>query len=140
MFLINKKGKSFVTIIVAFALLVLILRLVTEKALILISARNEATAQANLKALAVALDSYANDNQGVYPNSISVLTRSNPLYLDKDYIAESPMKGYTYSCIRLEASGYNCYAFPLRCKLTGNLAFTVTTKGILISEDCTTKE
>ena len=112
MFLINKKGKSFVTIIVAFALLVLILRLVTEKALILISARNEATAQANLKALAAALDSYANDNQGVYPNSISVLTRSNPLYLDKDYIAESPMKGYTYSCIRLEASGYNCYAFP----------------------------
>jgi type II secretory pathway pseudopilin PulG len=140
MFLINKRGKSFVTIIVAFALLILILRLATEKALILISARNEAVAQANLKALAAALDSYANDNQGVYPDSISLLTQSSPLYLDNDYIAESPIKGYTYSCTRLEDSGYNCYAFPLRCKLTGNLAFTITTRGILISEDCTAKE
>lgn len=127
-------------IMVVIALSALTLRIVTEKILTVICTQNEATAQANLKAIAAALDSYARDNQGVYPKSVSLLSQSNPLYLDKDYIAESPIKGYTYNCVRLEASGYNCYAFPSRCKLTGNLAFTVTTGGILISEDCSTKE
>ncbi|OQB16561.1 MAG: hypothetical protein BWY16_00024 [Candidatus Omnitrophica bacterium ADurb.Bin205] len=137
---LTERGKSFVAIMVVIALSALTLRIVTEKILTVICTQNEATAQANLKAIAAALDSYARDNQGVYPKSVSLLSQSNPLYLDKDYIAESPIKGYTYNCVRLEASGYNCYAFPSRCKLTGNLAFTVTTGGILISEDCSTKE
>lgn len=136
----TEKGKSFVTIMVVIALLALALRIATEKILTVTCSQNESTAQTTLKAIAAALDSYARDNQGVYPKSVSMLSQSSPLYLDKDYIAESPIKGYTYNCVRLDASGYNCYAFPLRCKLTGNLAFTVTTGGILISEDCSTKE
>jgi len=139
MFLTNK-GKSFVAIMVVIALSALALRAATEKILNVTCAQNEATAQATLKAIAAALDSYARDNQGVYPKSVSSLIQSNPVYLDKDYIADSPIKGYTYNCTRLDVSGYNCYAFPSRCKLTGNFAFTVTTGGILISEDCSTKE
>lgn len=125
---------------VAIALSALLLRFAAEKILLVISAQNESAAQANLKSIAAALDNYARNNQGVYPNSIFALTRSSPAYLDRDYIADSPIKGYTYSCARLDASGYNCYAFPSRCKLTGNLAFTVTTGNLLISEDCDTKD
>ena len=75
-------------IMVVIALSALTLRIVTEKILTVICTQNEATAQANLKAIAAALDSYARDNQGVYPKSVSLLSQSNPLYLDKDYIAE----------------------------------------------------
>lgn len=137
---LTEKGKSFVMIMVIVALLALALRILTDKILTVTCSQNEATAQATLKAIAAALDNYARDNKGVYPKSVSLLSQSTPFYLDKDYIAESPIRGYTYNCARLDASGYNCYAFPSKCKLTGNLAYTVTTGGILIPEDCTTKE
>lgn len=127
-------------IIIIIALSALLLRVGVEKILEITCSQNEASAQATLKSIAAALDSYARDNQGAYPKSLSSLSQSNPLYLDKDYIAESPVKGYTYNCTRLDPSGYNCYAFPLRCKITGNFAYTVTTGGILIPESCDTKE
>jgi len=129
-----------VAIMVVIALSALLLRIAIEKILLTTSSQNEAAAQATLKSIATALDNYARDNQGVYPKSISVLSQSKPVYLDRDYITESPIKGYTYNCARLEESGYSCYAFPSRCKLTGILNFTVTTGNLLISEDCSKKE
>ncbi|MBN2831439.1 MAG: type II secretion system protein [Candidatus Omnitrophica bacterium] len=140
MFLKNKKGRSFVMIMVVIALAALFLRITAEKILSVTTSQNEAATQATLKSIATALDSYARDNQGVYPKSISSLVQSKPAYLDRDYIKESPVKGYAYNCARLDESGYICYAFPSRCKLTGNLAFTVTTGNILISEDCSLKK
>ena len=134
------KAKSFVVIMIAIALSALLLRIAIEKVVELSSAQNEAIAQATLKSIATALDNYARDNQGIYPKSVSMLSQSKPVYLDKDYITQSPIKGYSYSCGRLDASGYSCYAFPTRCRLTGRVAFTVTTGNLLISEDCRKKE
>jgi len=140
MLLENNKAKSFVIIMVIIALCALLLRAVSERILSVVSSQNEAMAEATLKSIATALDNYARDNQGVYPKSVAILTQATPAYLDRDYIFDSPLKGYTYSCGRLDASGYNCHAFPSSCKLTGSLAFTVTTGNILISEDCSIKE
>ena len=127
-------------IMVVIALSALLLRVGIEKVLLVTGAQNEAAAQATLKSIAIALDNYARANQGVYPKSLSVLSESRPAYLDKDYIWESPVKGYAYNCTRLDASGYSCYAFPSKCKLTGSLVFTVTTGNLLLSEDCSEKE
>jgi len=140
MFLMNEKSRSFVAIMIVIVLIAFLLRFAIEKALTVTCAQNESAAQATLKSIATALDNYARDNQGVYPKSVFVLSQSNPRYLDRDYIAESPIKGYTYNCARLDASGYSCYAFPSRCKFTGTLAFTVTTGNILLSEDCGLKD
>jgi type II secretory pathway pseudopilin PulG len=136
----EEKAKSFVLIMVVIALSALVLRVALGKIIEITSAQNETMAQSNLKSIAIALDNYARDNQGVYPKALSILSRSKPAYLDKDYAAESSIKGYSYSCTRLDSSGYSCYAFPTKCKLTGKLAFTVTTGNLLISEDCNKKE
>ena len=103
-------------------------------------AQNESNAQTTLKLISTAFENYAKDNHGAYPANISVLTRSTPPYLDKDYLKQSPIKGYHYNCNRLDAAGYSCHAFPTRCRLTGKLEFSVTTGSLLISEDCGVKE
>lgn len=118
----------------------LVLRIVIEQIIRITITQNESSACANLKLISAALENYAFDHRGIYPASFSNLTQSKPAYLDKDYITQSSSKGYSYSCPRLELSGYACYASPLRCKLTGKMVYTVTTGGSLISEDCSRKE
>ena len=140
MIIVQKKAKSFVLIMVVIALSAILLRIAIGKIIEITSSQNEVMAQSTLKSIATALDNYARDNQGVYPKALSILSQSTPAYLDKDYAAEPAIKGYSYSCTRLDSSGYSCYAFPTKCNLTGNLAFTVTTGNLLISEDCNKKE
>ena len=118
----------------------LLLRIVIDRVIKINIAQNESTAQGTLKLIATALENYSNDNRGGYPEDLSLLTKPSPPYLDKDYITQSPFKGYNYSCLRLEASGYNCSASPARCKLSGNLVYNITTGGILVSEECNKKE
>lgn len=136
----EKRAKSFVLIMIVIALSAISLRVIAGRVIEITSSQNEAMAQSTLKSIATALDNYARDNQGVYPKALSVLSNSVPPYLDKDYASEAAIKGYSYSCTRLDSSGYSCYAFPTKCKLTGKLAFTVTTGNLLISEDCNKKE
>lgn len=118
----------------------LLLRIVIDRVIKINIAQNESTAQGTLKLISTALENYSNDNRGVYPDNLSVLTEPSPPYLDKDYITQSPFKGYNYSCLRMEASGYSCSAQPTRCRLTGNLVYNITTGGILVSEECSKKE
>ena len=127
-------------IMVVIALTALALRMIISEIINVTSAQNEASAQSTLKLISTALENYAKNNQGVYPLKISVLTQSQPSYLDKDYIKQSPVKGYIYNCSRLDATGYSCSAFPARCKLTGKTVFTVTTGSLLISEGCDKEE
>ncbi|MFA5311343.1 MAG: type II secretion system protein [Candidatus Omnitrophota bacterium] len=136
----ENRGRSFIAIMVIIALSALLLRVALEKVLVITCAQNEASAQATLKAMAAALDNYARDHKEAYPKSITTLIKYEPAYLDRDYMAESPMKGYIYNCARLDESGYSCYAFPQRCGLTGNLSFTVTTGNLLVSENCREKD
>lgn len=136
----NIKARSFVVIMIVIAMSALVLRMLMGWFINMNIAQNESNAQSTLKLISAALENYSKDNQGVYPVQFSVLTESKPPYLDKDYIKQSPVKGYDYDCTRLDATGYSCYAFPTRCKLTGMVAFSVTTGNLLISEDCDKKE
>ena len=136
----TKKTRSFVTVMVIIAVCALLLRVLIDKAIRFYINQNESNASSILKLVSTALENYADDNQGVYPQNLLALTQSNPSYLDKNYIAQSPSRGYNYGCVRLEASGYICHASPIRCKLTGKMVFTVTTGGLLVSEKCQEKE
>ncbi|MFA5062651.1 MAG: hypothetical protein WC578_01070 [Candidatus Omnitrophota bacterium] len=136
----NNKGRSFVVIMIVIALSALALRTIINGIINVTSTQNEANAQSTLKLVSAALENYAKNNQGAYPAKFSVLTQSQPQYLDKDYIKQSPVKGYSYNCSRLDAAGYNCHASPVRCKMTGKVNFSVTTGSLLISEDCADKE
>lgn len=136
----NKRARSFVVIMIVIALSALALRMLIGELISVKSSQNESNAQSTLKLISTALENYAKDNQGLYPAKISVLLQAKPAYLDKDYLKLSPIKGYTYNCSRMDAAGYSCQALPTRCKLTGNVEFSVTTGSLLISEDCETEE
>ncbi len=86
------------------------------------------------------MENYSRDHLSSYPASISLLLKSEPAYIDKDYVSESVVKGYSFSCPRLETSGYSCHAEPVQCQLSGTKQFTVTTGGVIVSEDCDKKE
>ncbi len=136
----GEKAKSFVTIMIVIAVLALILRVVIERVIDINIAQNESNAQGTLKLISAALENYAKDNQGTYPTDLSALTSAKPAYLDREYIAPSASKGYNYNCSRLEASGYSCTAGPTRCNLTGKISYTITTGGVLVSEECERKD
>jgi len=133
-------AKSFVTIMIVIAVSALLLRITVEKLIKINIAQNESNASLTLKLISAALENYAKDNQGIFPVKISVLTKTSPPYLDKDYLTQSPFKGYNLSCSRLEASGYSCSAIPVKCRLSGNLIHSVSTGGLLISEECSRKD
>jgi len=136
----NKQARSFVVIMIVIALSALALRMLIGKVINVTSSQNESNAQTTLKLISTAFENYAKDNHGAYPANIAVLIQSKPPYLDKDYLKQSPIKGYSYDCNRLDAAGYSCHAFPTRCRLTGKLEFSVTTGSLLISEDCDVNE
>lgn len=132
----DKAGRSFVLIMVVIAFTALLLRVVIERIVKINIAQNESTASLTLKLISTALENYAKDKEGVFPTGFSSLLKGTPSYVDKDFLKNSPVKGYLFSCPRLEASGYSCYATPAKCRLTGSLVYNVSTGGILVSEEC----
>jgi hypothetical protein len=138
--MIGKKAKSFVTIMIVIAVCALLLRIVIEQLIKINIAQNESHISVALKQVSAALENYAANNKGVYPSSLSVLRETKPAYLDKDYFTKSPFRGYNFSCPRLEPGGYSCYASPIRCKLTGNTIYTISTGSLLVSQGCEGKE
>lgn len=136
----NIKGTSFVAITIIVAVLALALRFTVEQVIKINIVQNESNALNTVKLISTALENYAKQNVGVFPASLSVLLQTKPPYLDKDYITQSPIKGYNYNFSRLEPYTYSLKAVPAKCNLTGKKAFSVTTGGLLISEDCFKKE
>jgi type II secretory pathway pseudopilin PulG len=135
----NQKARSFVMIMVAIGLSALLLRTALQKFIIYNIERNQSLAQVNLKLFYTALENYAKDNKGVYPEDISKLTKGEPVYLQKDYLSVPSVSGYEYDCRRLDSTGYNCSAAPVNCNLTGKKVYTMSTGGLIISEDCDKK-
>ena len=132
-------GKSFVAIMIVIGLVSLALRFGVSRFITLSIAQNESDAQVTLKMIAAAIDNYAKDHLGVYPSNLSLLVKNKPSYLDKDYVSGSVIKGYDYSCARLDETGYSCSAVPQICNFSGRKIFTITGGG-LSSDDCVKKE
>jgi len=135
----NCKAKSFVTIMVVVALSAFLLRLGLHRIIIYRIEQNQLAAQINLKLFSTAMENYASDNKNVYAQSIDLLTKHNPVYLERDYLAITSLRGYEYDCQRLDAGGYSCTASPVDCKLSGKMVYTVSTGGLMMTENCDRK-
>jgi len=135
----NRKARSFVTIMIVAALSALLLRLAVQKIIVYNIEHNQLLAQVNLKLLSTALENYAKNNKSAYPARVEQLTKSNPVYLERNYLAVSSIRGYEYDCQRLDAAGYNCSATPVDCKLSGKMVYSVSTGGLIIAESCDKK-
>ncbi len=135
----NRKARSFVTIMVVVALSALVLRLAIHRIIIYQIRQNQLNAQVNLKLFSTAMENYAKDNKNIYPVSIDLLINHDPVYLERDYLAATAVRGYEYDCQRLDATGYSCTASPSNCKLTGNVIYSVSTGGLLMAQECDEK-
>lgn len=135
----NCKARSFVTIMVVVALCALLLRLGLHRIILYRIEQNQSLAQVNLKLFSIALENYAKDNKNVYPASIDLLTKSDPVYLQRDYLAATSIHGYEYDCQRFDASGYSCTASPVNCKLSGKMIYVVSTGGLIMTQNCDKK-
>lgn len=137
--MLNRRAKSFVMIMIVVALSALLLRLGLHRIIIYWIQQNQLLAQVNLKLFSTAMENYAKDNKNVYPVSIDLLTKHDPVYLEKDYLAATSLRGYEYDCQRLDTTGYNCTASPVSCKLTGKMVYAVSTGGLIMAQGCDKK-
>lgn len=136
----NKNARSFVGIMLVIAVLSLFLRIAIEKIIKFNIVQNESNVESTLKLISAAFENYAKDHLGQYPANFYVLTSGKPSYLDRDYLSDSPIKGYDYNCQRLETLGYSCQAVPIKCGLSGKKSYYVTTGSVITYEDCSKKE
>ncbi|HOU36835.1 MAG TPA: hypothetical protein PK562_06155, partial [Candidatus Omnitrophota bacterium] len=133
----DNKARSFLTVIIIMAFVALILRFSVEQVMQWAIDQNEAAAQESLKLVSTALELYAKDHMGQYPQNLKSLIQSRPAYINPDYISESSKrKGYVFSCSRLEQASYSCSERPASCGITGKRVFTATTGGSMIIEEC----
>jgi len=137
--LLNREARSFVLIMIVAALSALFLRLAIEKIIIYNLEHNQLLAQVNLKLLSTALENYAKNNKNTYPASVDQLIKSKPVYLERNYLAVSSIRGYAYDCQRLDPAGYNCSAAPVDCRLSGKMVYAVSTGGLILAENCDKK-
>ncbi|MFC1674368.1 hypothetical protein ACFL1K_00525 [Candidatus Omnitrophota bacterium] len=133
------KAKSFVVIMISIAVMALLLRFAVKKAIEVIAAQNQANASRTLKLISAALENYAKDAKE-FPQNFNLLVESEPAYLDRDYISESPRRGYIFDCARFEPSGYSCSAAPTKCGRTGSMSYAISTGGVFVSEKCSSDE
>ncbi|MCX5699895.1 MAG: hypothetical protein NTX01_09435 [Candidatus Omnitrophica bacterium] len=132
----NRRAKSFVTIMVVVAISALLLRLGLHRIIIYRIQQNQLLAQVNLKLFSTAMENYAKDNKNTYPANVDLLTKANPVYLEKDYLAAPAVGGYEYDCQRLDAAGYSCTASPVNCQFSGKMVYAVSTGGLIMAENC----
>ena len=97
---------------------------------------NESSTRAALKTIAAALETHASDTGVGYPTNISALLEGDPPYINRNYIAESPIEGYNYGCDFLEVGGYSCSATPVSCNQTGSKIYTITTGALFSEKEC----
>ena len=91
---------------------------------------NESHAQATLRTISTAAESFAAANDGLYPVGIAALTGAVPPYLNEDYTAAA-RQGYTFACGTMVADDYCCTAVPTTVNVTGTRSFTINTGGIM---------
>jgi len=135
-YMLNKKARSFVVVMIVVALAALVLRMAIVQFINFSVVQNQANAQETLKLIATALENYAKDHLGVFPVSLEALSQAKPAYIEKEYIEFNSVKGYNFNCLRLEPSGYTCSASPGRCNLSGKKIYTITTGHVLTEEEC----
>jgi len=113
----TEKGFTLVEIMIVIAIIVIVIAMISVNLVRSKAIAMEANAQATLKTISTAIESYAGANEGVYfaGSDLNVLYDIDPKYINKDYVAdcsvESPCQGYSYEC-DLSLAGYTCTATP----------------------------
>ncbi len=132
----KRKGFTLVEIMIVVAIIALLAAIAIPNLLRSRLNAAEANAQATLKTMSTAFESYAAANQGAYPTSIQtdLIDNSDPSYINEDYTSTDP-QGYDFECGTLTAGGYSCTATATGAFSGKGKTYTVITGGVMTSAD-----
>jgi prepilin-type N-terminal cleavage/methylation domain-containing protein len=134
-----QKNKAFtlVEIMIVVSIIAILITIAIPSILRVKLNANETNAQAILKTVSSAVESFAANNEGIYPNSLIRLIDSQPPYLNEDYLNGSPRHGYIINSINLAEGGYCFNAIPVSRGITGSRVYSVRTGSIVGCDDAT---
>ncbi len=135
-----RKGFTLIEIVVIIVILGIMAVIIVPRLAGVKMTSNESVAQANLRTIAAAMETYASEHNGDYPDNTgstaeAKLTTASPSYLNQSFDGKL-ISGYTYTYSNNTATTYTVTAVASSCGSSGSKDYTLTQTGEVTGVNC----